>query len=486
MRSFFLIAISVSLFVSMSVSYASNLSNGEKDLRYRDIYFSYYSKDYFLAITRALAEMEMRRVDDKHEELNLLLGVLYAGYGLYSDAEDYLSLMASSATDRKKLNAARFYLARTYYKDGHYKKAWNQLSRIEGDVPDKIRGELDYLKIVLLLKSGDLKQTEGIYHEIKKDDYWYSYASYNLGAAYIRNGDLKTGVSMLQSLGAKEYVSDELLSLVDKANTALGYYFLDRQQSVQAVSYFQKVRLQGAFSNKAMLGLGWAYSQQEDFDRALVPWINLSRKGIDDVTVQEGILASSFALQRVHALQQALDNYENAISIYELLKENIAQTIVKVRQGEVSAALFSDEDLSDAAISDRLLTILQKEQGALLGKVLQEESFQKAFREYRDLRYLENKLELWKRQLKPFQTAKFGSAKEEKPFEAKRSALDARSMYQRVIAREQRLNSLLKDYEQGIQQKLVASLDKQNLFVANYLSQARFAVAQILDSQAVK
>ena len=57
-----------------------------------------------------------------------------------------------------------------------------------------------------------------------------------------------------------ETSNEELLSLRDKANLALGFALLQAQRAAEARPILERVRLEGPFSSMALLGVGWADS----------------------------------------------------------------------------------------------------------------------------------------------------------------------------------------------------------------------------------
>ena len=102
-------------------------------------------------------------------------------------------------------------------------------------------------------------------------DAWSNYAKFNLGVAMVRSGRINDAAPILNDLGELNPQNEELASLRDKANLALGYAYLQDGQPEFARAPLQRVRLEGPFSNKALLGIGWADAENENFERALVP-----------------------------------------------------------------------------------------------------------------------------------------------------------------------------------------------------------------------
>ena len=128
--------------------------------------------------------------------------------------------------------------------------------------------------------------------------------------------------------------NEELTSLRDKANLALGYALLQDGQPYAAKAPLQRVRLEGPFSNKALLGVGWADAEMENYDRALVPWMELRGRDLLDSAVQESMLAIPYAMAKLDSISQAADHYLNAIEAFYEESNRLDQTIGHIESGE--------------------------------------------------------------------------------------------------------------------------------------------------------
>ena len=83
----------------------------------------------------------------------------------------------------------------------------------------------------------------------------------------------------LQAVGQTPAPNEELRSLRDRANVALGFATLAAQQPREARLALQRVRLNGPSSNKALLGYGWAAAELKEPQLALAPWTELAGRG---------------------------------------------------------------------------------------------------------------------------------------------------------------------------------------------------------------
>ena len=85
----------------------------------------------------------------------------------------------------------------------------------------------------------------------------------------------------------------------------------------------ERVRLDGPFSNKALLGVGWADAAEGQFQAALTPWMELRDRNLLDSAVQEAYLAIPYAFAKLNANAQAAENYELAIRSFDTETMNL-------------------------------------------------------------------------------------------------------------------------------------------------------------------
>ena len=144
---------------------------------------------------------------------------------------------------------------------------------------------------------------------------WLAYAQYNLGVALVRKGLVDRSRSVPHHRrhdGIRAAAS--CARLKDRANLALGYAYLQDNQPALAKPVLERVRLDGPFSNKALLGVGWADAAEGQFQEALTPWMELRDRNLLDSAVQEAYLAIPYAFAKLNANAQAAENYELAIT----------------------------------------------------------------------------------------------------------------------------------------------------------------------------
>jgi hypothetical protein len=134
------------------------------------------------------------------------------------------------------------------------------------------------LQAQLLIDNAQHEQAIALLSNWRGRDAWANYAKFNLGVALVRSGKVNDAAKILNQLGKLDPLNEELASLRDKANLALGYAYLQDRQPLAAKAPLQRVRLDGPFSNKALLGVGWADAENDNYRRALVPWMELGNR----------------------------------------------------------------------------------------------------------------------------------------------------------------------------------------------------------------
>ena len=195
----------------------------------------------------------------------------------------------------------------------------------------------------------------------------------------------------------------EMLGLRDRANLAIGYALIQDEQPKDAREALGRVRLSGPFSNKALLGAGWADTQLDEYKRALVPWNTLYERDQIDPAVQESYLAVPYALGQLQASRRAADAYLYAIQSFAEESIQIDTAIDRIRNGELIDQLLTDDRLEDPGWSWRLDDIPDNPDTRFLYLMLASNRFQEGLRNYRDLRFLQYNLDQWSQSVEAFE-----------------------------------------------------------------------------------
>lgn len=256
-----------------------------EDPQYGEVLFYFYQEDYFPAIVRMLAAKEQQQLDDHSEEAELLLGGMYLSYGHHLEAAEIFERLLADNVAPDIRDRTWFFLAKIWYQRGYLDKSRQALANVEGKLPRNLQREALMLEAQILIARGEYDTAVAKLQKWKGRTEWASYAKFNIGVALVRLGKIDEAAKLLDDLGNLDPFNEELTSLRDKANLALGYALLQDGQARAAKAPLQRVRLEGPFSNKALLGVGWADAEMNDYQRALVPWMELRGRDLLDPAV---------------------------------------------------------------------------------------------------------------------------------------------------------------------------------------------------------
>jgi tetratricopeptide (TPR) repeat protein len=370
-----------------------------QDPQYGEVLFYFYQEDYFPALVRLLAAKEQERLTHHADEAELLLGGMYLSYGHHLEAAEIFERLLADNVDADIRDRTWFFLAKIWYQRGYLDKAQEALSYIQGDLPEHIQREALMLDAQILLDAGEYDVAIAKLQNWNGRTEWASYAKFNIGVALVRSGRVDAAAKLLNDLGDMDPFNEELTSLRDKANLALGYALLQDGQPYAAKSPLQRVRLEGPFSNKALLGVGWADAEMDNYDRALVPWMELRGRDLLDSAVQESMLAIPYAMAKLDSISQAADHYLNAIEAFYEESNRLDRTIDHIESGEFFDEFIANDPLDSTGWYWRLEELPEGPEARYLFHLLATHEFQEGLKNYRDLSYLYRNLDTWQQNI---------------------------------------------------------------------------------------
>ena len=397
-----------------------------KDPHYGEVLFYFYQEDYFPAIVRLLAAQDKWRLAAQSEptdhaeqkeqiragkpaefsgaavhaeQAELLLGGMFLSYGHHLEAAKIFERLLTDNVDTETRDRTWFFLAKIWLQRGYLDESQKALLNLSGDLPENLQREARMLQSQIYISNGQYDQAIALLRAWKGKTEWASYAKFNLGVALVRSGQIEAASEILNELGDMNPFNEELTSLRDKANLALGYALLQDGQPLAAKESLQRVRLEGPFSNKALLGVGWADAEVENYRRALVPWMELRSRDLLDSAVQESMLAIPYALAKLDSISQAADHYLNAIEAFYEEVNRIDRTIGYIESGDIFQEFLADDPLDSTGWYWQLEKLPEGPEGRYLYHLLATHKFQEGLKNYRDLTYLYNNLDAWQQNI---------------------------------------------------------------------------------------
>ncbi len=377
-----------------------------QDLAYGEVLFDFFQEDYFGALTRLLAAQERNELPHHAADAELLLGGMYLSYGEHKLAGQIFERVLAQSVTPELHDRAWFFLAKIWYQRGYLDESAAALARITGVLPDQLEPQRQMLTAEVMMAQGKFSEALATLQAWKRpSDAWIGYAKYNIGVSLVRLGQVEAGARVLEEVGTLDPENSELAALRDKANVALGYAWLQASHPVEAKPSLQRVRLNGPFSNKALLGVGWADAETQDYEGALAPWLELRKRNLLDSAVQESLLAVPYAFAQLGADKQAADHYVDAIEAFNSEIARLDSSIEAISQGKLITELLGQHADTSGDSSGwywRLDKIPDTVESRYLYELLASNRFQEGLKNYRDLLQINKNLDHWAQSLGAF------------------------------------------------------------------------------------
>ena len=373
-----------------------------KDLPYGDVLFYFFQDDYFDSITRLLAARQLDRIPHTQGEAELVLGGLYLSLGEHVEAGKIFEALLNQNTSEAVRNKAWFYLGKVWYQRGYLQESERALRQVSDKIDPRISAERYMLLAQLMMRQDRYDDAIAALSNWHGPPDWTAYAQFNLGVALVRRDRLADAIPYLDRVGRIETRSEELLALRDKANLALGFALLQAKRPAEAKPILERIRLEGPFSSKALLGVGWAEAGMGDFKQALVPWLTLRKRSLVDSAVQESFLTVPYAYNQLSATGQAAEFYNTAIESFDAEIKLIDDSIGEIRNGRLLDRLLNDDKKDTLTWYWQLTTLPNAPESRYLYALLASDEFQEGLKNYRELNFMSRNLDNWREDVLAF------------------------------------------------------------------------------------
>ena len=383
-----------------------------KDLHFGEALYYAFQGDWFGAIARLDTELKQHHGVDEPERDTLHYHVNQAefdvgdfelAYRMHQRAGRAITAVIEGNVEEPVRNEAIFRLARIYFQKDQPVNAQYAVERIRGAVPPEIRNDLEFLRAQILMANGRFAEAARILRDLQDAKSLQGFAAYNLGIALIKDGKELEGRQYLDRTGQINSNDELTLAIKDKANLVLGSKLLHEKNFDGAKQALDRVRLNGPYSDRALLGSGWADAFQGRFERALVPWSTVVTREVTDASVQEAMLAVPYAYGKLNVTGKAALTYGSALEKFGAEVDKLGASIESIREGHFLQALVREEVKQDADWVVKLRELPHTPETYYLLDLMASHDFQESLKNYLDLEQLRTKQDSWERDLDAFE-----------------------------------------------------------------------------------
>ena len=374
------------------------------DLHFGEALYYAHQADYFAALERLdseviqhgqLDEPELGTLQYHINDAEFSLGDFELRYRMHHRAGRAITAVLEGAVDERVRNDAAYRLARIHFQKNQVDDAMRALNRIDGEIPKPIRDDVEFLRANLYLAQDKPEESMQVFEKLEDSDSYGGFAAYNLGIAYLQDGQRSLALEQLDRAGQIKTDDPAELAIRDKANLVAGTIYLENGEQDRALPYLNRVRLDGPFSNQALLSAGWASMATEQFDRAVVPWSILAEREVTDRAAQEAMLALPYAYGKLDVHGRAAVYYGRALDAFGAEVDKLNKSIDSIREGKFLEALVREEIRKSEDWVIRLRSLPETPETYYMMELLASHDFQTGLQNYLDLADLRRKLLAW-------------------------------------------------------------------------------------------
>lgn len=400
--------------IGVAIALAAGPCSGDdlRDLHFGEALYHAQQGQFFEALERLDTELAQYHgldepaLDTLHYHINgaeFSVGDFELNYRMHHRAGRAIKAVLEGNVDEAVRNEAAYRLARIHFQKDQLDEALHALGRIQGDVPEAIEDDVEFLRANIYLATGRPSDAVEVLRKLRGGDDLAGFAAYNLGIALLQDGQALQAIEQLDKAGQIKARDPANIAIRDKSNLVLGTILYESADFRRAEQSLDRVRLEGPFSNQALLRAGWAEASAEQYDRALVPWSILVEREPTDPAVQEAMLAVPQAYAQLNVHGRAALMYGRALESYSGQIERVDASIESIREGEFLQALVRGEIRQDKDWVIRLRSLPEAPETYYLMELMASHDFQTALQNYLDLEDLRSKLVTWQASFDAFE-----------------------------------------------------------------------------------
>jgi tetratricopeptide (TPR) repeat protein len=384
---------------------ATALGHEVKDLKYGAVLFEYFQQKYFDTLVEYEYATARGGIQNHGTYPELLKGGVSLSYGLDLQAKKIFSKLIAENTPEEVQNRAWYYLAKMLYLRGDIERSATTLVNIRGVMPADIDQEYRYLAALINIKMGYYDEAEAISQSFEKDSPYAPYLYFNLGVAFGKQKDYNRAFNNLNNAITYSDGSNALDRLADRAYMAAAYLYAEKNDLARAYDNIKLVSTNGVFSNRALLGSGWASVNNGSYKEALAPLTVLQQRSMSIPEVQEAVLLVPHVYEKLGLMGRAAKGFISAYDRYSETLEQLNKARNTLKDTDILELFVRNMDqmLGESDWFGTAPSVSLNSLSPFLLDMMSDHSFQSVLKDLRDLYAIRNNLNSWKRKRDDFE-----------------------------------------------------------------------------------
>ena len=439
------------------------------DLLFSEIMFYRLQDNNFDAISHYLDARDKKTIDLNKNNMAYIASV-YLNYDLHSQVTSMLDLLIKNSSSAIR-DKSWFYLGKLHYEGRRVDSAVEAFSKIEGklSVADQ---EMKYIMHGIMAMNNQRYETAiKEFSKVSLTSVYAAYVKYNLAVCKMKqSNDLAAFEMSLTGLANQQASASHSSVFSDQVYTTLGYVLLQKGYYQQSKVAFRKVSAGGHLASRALQGMIYASSELRQYEIALNLSLRLIKLTIGNEAVHHAYIVIPYLLQKLNNTEKALAFYQHAVEYFDQQRLDLNRYIKKTRAGEFDQYLLE---------LDKILHVHEwiedREMSRLFRFVSTLDEWRDAVYKFKEMQFIEKRLD-----------DVFYELVVAEPDIVSHKITE----YKQVLADIEQSKSQVKEsivwHQEFARHFVINTLQSQYDDVTDYLSQARFALAQFYDSQEQK
>lgn len=381
------------------------------DPYFREALYYAHQGSYFEALERLDAELAQHYGVDEpaldtlypvRGDAEFSVGDFELRYRMHQRAGRAIEAVLEGDVDEAVRADAGYRLARIHFQKGQPEDALGVLDALPKRLPEDLEDDVAFLRANVLLALERPDEAAAVLRKLQDAETLHGFSAYNLGIALLEQGEVAAAVAQLDRAGRIRARDRESHAIRDKSNLVLGTMLFEAGEFERATRPLERIRLDGPYSNQALLRAGWAEASAEQFERAVVPWSILAERDPTDAAVQEALLALPFAYSKLAVHGRAAVLYQRAASTFGDELGKLDASLASIDSGAFLEALEREELRRDEDWVIRMRQLPDAPETFYLVSLMASHEFQTGLQNYLDLADMRRRLERWQRSLDAF------------------------------------------------------------------------------------